>query len=101
MCVIMALGVVFDSKSWYNHEYGLFEFNHSWVAVLCIPMLSIVPIIAFIVAIIVPMEIGSVFFEYTCRLAIFIALLLCAIFITVTVASVALFCKGMMQADRS
>lgn len=101
MCVIMALGVIFDSKCWDSNERGgLFNFKHRWVGFICFPMLFIVPILALIFAFILPMNV-NLLIECACRLAIFIALMLCAVFITVTVVSVALFFKGMMQADRS
>lgn len=100
MCVIMALGVIFDSKCWDSNERGgLFNFKHRWVGVICFPMLFIVPILALAYAAIVPMDVANIFVEHACRIMAFFGILVGAAFIFVCTAAVSLFCKVMSQAE--
>ena len=100
MCIIMALGVVFDS-AWKsgNDESGLFSFKHRWVSCICKPMLLFVPVLALAYAAIVPMDVANIFVEYACRIMAFFGILVGAAFIFVCTAAVFLFCKGMSQAE--
>lgn len=68
MCVIMALGVIFDSKTWDSPEHvGLFVFRHKWVGVICIPMLFLVPLCIVFYALFVPMGIENMFLQLVAR----------------------------------
>ena len=82
MCVIMALGVIFDSKTWDSEEHvGLFVFYHKWVSVLCLPMLFLVPLCIAFYALFVPMSIANLYLQFVARVFTGIGLGMAGIFV--------------------
>lgn len=82
MCVIMALGVTFDSKTWNSSKHvGLFAFRHKWVGVICMPMLFIVPLCIAFYALFVPIGIENMFLQLIARVLFGIGLGMAGIFI--------------------
>lgn len=81
MCVIMACGVVFDSKTWNSSEHvGLFVFHHKWVEVICLPMIFIVPLVLVFYALFLPMDAGNMFVQLILRILLGGGLLMASVF---------------------
>jgi hypothetical protein len=98
MCVIMATGVIFDSKTWDNDERGgLFVFHHKWVSFLCVPMLFLVPLCAVFYTLFVPLGEPNMILQCIFRALIFIGLIAGALFTFVVFSTINLGLKTLLR----